>query len=186
LTDRLSHGLPIVGAVRPPPLLPVPVGLVTLRAVVAYDPVARRELVGLKNRDERARVTRWADELAGLVPPIEGLVVTWAPTGARRRRHRGFDQAELLARAVGRRRGLPVRGLLRRLPGAAQAGRTASERRAGPVFVARGACRAPVLLIDDVATTGATLSAAATALRAAGAPAVHGLVVARAPRPGAQ
>ena len=40
-----------------------------------------------------------------------------------------------------------------------------------------------MLVIDDVATTGATLSAAAAALTGAGAPAVHGLVVARAPRP---
>jgi predicted amidophosphoribosyltransferase len=170
--------------VRPPPLLPVPPGLVTCRAAVAYDAGAKGELVGLKNRGERARVTRWADELARLVPPVEGLVVTWAPTGDRRRRRRGFDQAELLARAVARRRGLPVVRLLRRLPGVAQAGRTASERRAGPVFVARRAWPGPVLVIDDVATTGATLSAAALALRGAGAEAVHGLVVARAPRPG--
>jgi predicted amidophosphoribosyltransferase len=50
--------------------------------------------------------------------------------------------------------------------------------------VATRECHRPVLLVDDVATTGATLSAAATALRAAGVPEVHGLVVARALRPG--
>jgi predicted amidophosphoribosyltransferase len=43
-----------------------------------------------------------------------------------------------------------------------------------------------VLLVDDIATTGATLTAAARVLRAAGAPAVHGLVVARAGGPSGQ
>jgi predicted amidophosphoribosyltransferase len=166
------------------PLLPVPAGLVTCRAVVAYDASARQALVALKNRDERVRVAEWADRLAPLVPALDDLVVTWAPTSDRRRRRRGFDQAELLARAVARRRRLPVARLLRRLPGAAQAGRSARERAHNPAFVARRPCVGPVLVIDDVATTGATLSAAATALRRAGAPAVHGLVVARAPRAG--
>lgn len=165
---------------RAPPLLPVPMGLVTCRAVTAYDAAAREALVGLKNHGERARVTRWADALAALVPGVEGIVVTWAPTSDRRRRRRGFDQAELLARAVARRRDLPVAALLRRRPGPAQAGRTGAERRTNPAFVARRSCVRPVLLIDDVATTGATLTAAARALHAAGAPAVHGLVVARA------
>jgi predicted amidophosphoribosyltransferase len=75
--------------------------------------------------------------------------------------------------------------LLRRRPGAAQAGRPAAERRHGPQFVARRRCATPVLLVDDVCTTGATLRAAAEVLLEAGAPEVHGLVVARAPRPGA-
>jgi predicted amidophosphoribosyltransferase len=181
----LSHGLPTVGGVLPPPRLPAPPGLASCRAVIAYDEGARRELVGLKNRGERHRVTRWADALARLVPEEPGLVVTWAPTSDPRRRRRGFDHAELLARAVARRRGLRVARLLRRRPGAAQAGRPAAERQHGPVFVARRRGAAPVLVVDDVCTTGATLRAAAQVLLEAGAPRVHGLVVARAPRPGA-
>ncbi len=167
----------------PPPVLPVPPGLVTCRALTAYDALARQAVLGLKNRDERARVAALADALAVRLPAVDGLVVTWAPTGPRRRRARGFDQAELLARAVARRRGLRVADLLRRLPGPAQAGRRQGERRANPRFAARRRCTDPVLVIDDVATTGATLSAAAAALRAAGAPEVHALVVARAPLP---
>ena len=180
----MSHPIPRVASVRPAPVLAVPAGLVTCRAVVAYDAAARQALVGLKNRGERARVGPWADALAALVPSIPRLVVTWAPTTDRRRRHRGFDHAELLARAVARRRQLPVARLLRRLPGAAQDGRTAAERATNPAFASRRPCAHPVLVIDDVATTGATLSAAARALLAAGVPSVHGLVVARAPRPG--
>ena len=149
--------------------------------MLGYDGVVRDAVTSLKNRGERARVSVLADGLAALVPEVEGLLVTWAPTGSARRRARGFDQAELLARAVARRRGLPVAGLLRRLPGPAQAGRTASDRWGNPSYSARRAHRGPVLLVDDVSTTGATLSAAAIALRTAGATEVHGLVVARAP-----
>lgn len=172
--------------VRPPPLLPVPAGLTSCQALVVYEAAAREALTALKNRDERARVTSLADALAPLVPAVPGLVVTWAPTGADRRRRRGFDQAELLARAVARRHRLPVRLLLRREPGPPQAGRSAADRQSGPRFAARRPCRQPVLLIDDVATTGATLRAAAAALASAGAPAVHGLVVARALRSGSR
>lgn len=170
---------------RPAPLLPLPPGLDTCRAVVAYDDDVRAAVVRLKNRDERAQVARWADALAALVPDVEGLVVTWAPTSGSRRRRRGFDHAELLARAVARRRRLPIRRLLRRQPGPAQAGRGAAERRVHAGFVARP-CPHPVLVVDDVSTTGATLRAAAGALRRSGAPSVHALVVARAGRPGAE
>jgi predicted amidophosphoribosyltransferase len=155
--------------------------LVSCRALLAYDDAARASITGLKNRDERGRITSLADGLAVLVPEVPGLVVTWAPTGAGRRRHRGFDQAELLARAVARRRRLPVRRLLTRRPGGAQAGRAAGERWQHPGFSVRRPAPRAVLLIDDVATTGATLAAAATALHTAGAQVVHGLVVARAP-----
>jgi predicted amidophosphoribosyltransferase len=174
--------------VAAPPALAAPPGLDSCRALVAYDADVRATVVALKNRDGRALVTPLAEGLARLVPPEAGLVVTWAPTSPRRRRQRGYDQAELLARAVGRRRGLPVRRLLVRRPGTAQSGRSAGERWHHAGFLARGAAPATVLLIDDVTTTGATLAAAALALRQAGAAQVHGLVVARAParapRPG--
>jgi predicted amidophosphoribosyltransferase len=109
-------------------------------------------------------------------------VVTWAPTTPVRLRGRGFDQARLLARAVARRRGLPCRPLLRRWAGPAQTGRDAAARRAGPLFSASGPVRGRrVLLVDDVVTTGATVSAAARALREAGAIEVHVVAAARTP-----
>jgi predicted amidophosphoribosyltransferase len=112
-------------------------------------------------------------------------LVTWAPTTTARRRARGFDHAELLARAVARELQLPVRATLHRRAGPPQTGRPAALRRAGPRFDARRV-RLPsrVLLVDDVATTGATVAAAADALRRAGASAVIALTAARTPRPG--
>ena len=165
---------------RPPPSLAVPLGLDSCRALVAYDDDARALITSLKNRGHRSLVAAMADGLAGLVSTEPSTVVTWAPTGAPRRRQRGFDQAELLARAVARRRGLRCVSLLHRLPGPPQAGRASEDRRTNPGFRAKGSAPLCVLIVDDVATTGATLTAAARVLRAAGAVAVHGLVVARA------
>jgi predicted amidophosphoribosyltransferase len=160
----------------------VPTGLDGLQAWCHYDDVARDLVVALKNRERRDLVGWLACAVAhDLVPPPRpGLVVTWAPTAAARRRARGFDQAELLARALARRWGLPCRPLLRRARGPAQAGRSAGQRRAHPGFSAVGRVPAQVLVVDDVATTGATLAAAGRALRSAGAVGVSGLVVARA------
>lgn len=165
----------------PPPSLVVPLDLDSCRAVAAYDDAARRLLTSLKNGQQRWLLPRLAREMVPLVPADRGLVVTWAPTSPERRRRRGFDQAELLARAVARRSGRPVAALLRRRPGPPQAGRSRQERRSPAGFDVAREVPWPVLVIDDIATTGATLSAAARALRAGGAPVVHGLVVARAP-----
>jgi predicted amidophosphoribosyltransferase len=168
------------------PALAVPLGLDSCRALLEYDPRVGARVVALKNRDERALVTGFADGLVALVPPEPRLVVTWAPTSRSRTRQRGFDQAELLARAVARRARRPVRRLLTRQPGAAQSGAAAGARWAHPGFQPRGSSPPIIVLIDDVSTTGATLSAAASALRRAGAEVVHGLVVARVPPPRAR
>lgn len=170
-------------ALAPAPPLAPPLQLDTCRALLAYDDATRPLLTRLKNRDRRDLVAWLAERLSRLDAPV-GSVVTWAPTSAPRRRRRGFDQGELLARALARRRDLPVHELLRRAPGAPQSGRTALERREHPGFAVLRPCPPCVILVDDVATTGTTLTAAARALRDAGAQEVHGLVVARAPLPG--
>ena len=175
-----SPCLSCVAALRPPPVLEPPAGLDSLVALIRYDEVARAVVTAVKYRNARASIEGLAPALASLAPP--GLVaVTWAPTTPERARARGFDQAELLARSVARHLDLPARRCLRRLAGPHQTGRGADQRRLGPRFAASGRPVGPLLVVDDVCTTGATLSAASAALRGAGARTVHGLVLARTP-----
>jgi predicted amidophosphoribosyltransferase len=173
----------------PPP--PPPPPLTAWDSAFVYEGIVREVVARLKYRNERALLPALADRVAAVAEPllagIGTVVVSWPPTTAARRRERGFDHAELLARRVATRLRLPVRATLKRHDTTPQTGRTAADRRTGPVFTAkRAAARrqaAPVvLLVDDVATTGATLSRAAQALlRGNAAKSVIAVTIARTP-----
>ncbi len=147
----------------------------------------------LKYRNHRAVLPGLAAAMTSLVvepgTPMAIDVVTWAPTTPARRRQRGFDQAELLARRIARHLRRPCRRLLVRLPGEAQTGRPLAERQGAPSFRPRPRPRlwlphSSVLVVDDVITSGATMAAAARALRLAGATTVAALAAARTPHRG--
>lgn len=167
---------------RPAPALPPPPGVDGCYAVFAYEGPARELVARLKYRNHRTTLASLAAAMAASVtaPPD---VVTWAPTTAVRRRARGFDHAELLARAVARHLDRPCRSLLDRRAGPPQTGRPLAERRVGPCLEARSPVSGHVLVVDDVITSGATCAAAAAALRAAGAARVTVLAAARTPPP---
>lgn len=167
---------------RPAPALARPPGLDACVALLHYDD-ARQIVTALKNGARRDLVGWLAERLAAEIDPPDA-VITWAPTSQARRRARGYDQAELLARALARRWHRPCVPLLRRARGPAQAGQRAAVRRHNPAFAARPRVPAHVFVVDDVITTGATVAAAARALRRAGAVALTGVAAARAPAPG--
>jgi ComF family protein len=121
--------------------------------------------------------------LRGLVTP--GAVLVPVPLHPRRQRERGFNQSELLAREIARRT-VPVApgALVRRQDTRPQTGLSAAARRANVkgAFAVRQRARVagrPVVLVDDVFTTGATAQACARALREAGATDVRLLTMAR-------
>jgi len=124
----------------------------------------------------RAELTR--------APPEDRVVVTWVPLAPRRRKLRGYDQAEVLARHVARQVGVPARRLLRRTretpPQARRRGSDRHEVMTDAFSAIAGARISPrVVLVDDVLTSGATAAGCVRALLAAGARTVGVLTAAR-------
>ena len=161
-------------------------GFTQARAAVAYDEKVRRLVAGWKERGLR----RIADDAAAVVaerlaPPAAELV-TFVPADRNRRSERGHHPAERLARALAERWRLPCRPLVvRRRQTERQRGLALADRRrnVAGAFAARPAY-GEIVLVDDVYTSGATASAAAAALRAAGAENVDVVTFARAIRTG--
>ncbi len=135
-----------------------------------YAGAAARVIAAYKFGARRSLAPFLASLLATAAERHPGAVAVGAPCSPRSFRKRGWDQSALLARELGRL-GFPVAALLARRPGAEQKtldhdGRLANL--AGAIGV-RGRAPPRVLLVDDVMTTGATLSACAIALKEAGA-----------------
>jgi ComF family protein len=158
-----------------------------LRSSFVYDGVARHLVHALKYRGMTAAAVPMAALMArtARVSSFEPDAVVPVPLTGWRKRTRGYNQAESLARALGRELGVLVQpDLLRRTRQSPPQARAASseERLRNVAGAFRALPRARglhVLLIDDVTTTGATLGACAVALRGAGAVSVRALTFAR-------
>jgi ComF family protein len=148
----------------------------------------RQAIHQLKYRNLRALAEPLAKLLNDYLAtnPIPGEVLVPVPLHQKRLRERGYNQSRLLAKELGKLTNLPVVDdcLIRQRHAPPQArSSTVEERRSNVAgaFVCRDhrLQNKQVLLIDDVSTSGATLDAGATALKATGATSVWGLVLAR-------
>jgi len=165
------------------------------RAVMRYDEKSRGPILALKHADRldlAPGFARWLDR-AGRNLLDEADIIVPVPLHRSRLWNRRYNQSAELARALGRLAARPVDPtILRRIKPTPSQGAmpSASARRRN----VRGAFQVPdgrksavagrvVLLIDDVFTTGATVSACARALKRAGAAKVNALVLARVVRP---
>lgn len=172
------------------PVRPVPGGLDSLHACWVYQGAIRGALQRFKYSGRDYLAGSLSRYLVNRIRDTEELweceMVVPVPLHSARRRKRDFNQSEELSRrvagyfcwthaplALSRIRATPP-----------QVGMTRAERLGNmegafaPGTQAGLAAGKPVLLVDDVATTGATLGAAGQALRTLGAAAVHGLVLA--------
>ncbi|HSW37458.1 MAG TPA: phosphoribosyltransferase family protein [Candidatus Saccharimonadales bacterium] len=158
--------------------------LYSLKAGTIYEGLAKDLVWRLKFQGAQTAAHDMARYLAPMVES-RGVVIVHVPTATGRVRRRGYDQAYLLARALAKQTQLPHLAALARLGqhhqvGASRRERTTQLAQAFIVLKPELVQNSHILLVDDVLTTGATLEAAARALKLAGAKRVDGLVFAQA------
>ncbi|MEX2108560.1 MAG: phosphoribosyltransferase family protein [Solirubrobacterales bacterium] len=172
---RLAEAEPLSGAGPP--------GVDRAWSSAAYEGAARDLVTALKFRRLLPVADLMADRIRWLAPGdlLSGTIVPVPPARIRAMR-RGFDPAGELAAALAEGLGTPLCPCLARSGGSRQVGKGRAERIGRPPAIrARGEAPRSALLVDDVLTTGATLSACSRALREAGAVRVVAITFARRP-----
>lgn len=163
-------------------------------AVWYYEGTVRESILRFKFRGVRSYAPAYGRLMAMALQRQEMQnfdLLTWVPTGRWRKLRRGYDQVELLARAVGNELGVEPVSLLKKVRNnPPQSGITGdAQRRANVLGVYRVRdvkvlAEKRILLLDDVITTGATVGEAARVLLTAGAKEVYCGAVAMARRGG--
>jgi predicted amidophosphoribosyltransferase len=170
---RLAAAAPLTGSGPP--------GIDRVWSSASHEGVARDLVTALKFRRLLPVAGLMADRIHWLAPAalLSGAIVP-VPAAPLRSLARGFDPAGELAIALAERLDLPLEHCLVRKGGGRQVGKRRAQRIGHPPHIhARGEAPRSILLIDDVLTTGATLSACARALRNAGAVRVVAITFAR-------
>jgi ComF family protein len=152
-----------------------------------YDGLLKQAIGNYKFHGKRSAAKDLANMLLATLPPTKSdVIVVHIPTATSRVRLRGFDHALLLAKKLAYSKGLVHMSALRRTSQARQLGLKRRQRIAnmqGVFVVPRPLSiqNAHILLVDDVVTTGASLSEAAKVLKYAGARRVDCVVIAQTP-----
>lgn len=141
-----------------------------------------KELVNLMKYQGRRSVAR---QLASSLPSLDmdqNTFITYVPSDGRARRRRGFDQAYLIAKHYAKTNGYKCTTTLARSQHERQVGKTRQarfENVKGNFVATKSIAGARVILVDDVVTTGATVSECAKVLKMAGAKRIEVLAVAK-------
>ena len=179
----------VCGECAPPPLFG------RARSVMAYTDTSRRFVLAFKHADRTDAAPAWGAWLARAGRELLADADILIPVLLHRRRliARRYNQAALMAKALSRETGLPVFvDVLRRTratPSQGRMNRSQRERNVAGAFAVRDSRRSRIqdtriVLIDDVMTTGATLTACIRPLISAGAANVDVLTLARVTRTG--
>lgn len=159
-----------------------------VHAIMEYRDLTRRLVWRMKFKEEAYLARIFAgfmgDLLEGDLDLREGASITYIPMARRKKAKRGYNQGEEIAKALAKNTGLDlIHALEKTREGKDQIGLSSRERfenvksSFAPLMDLRGK---KILLVDDIYTTGATLTEAARTLKKAGALEVVGLVIARA------
>ncbi len=167
--------------------VPYPLSIDKIRAPYLMEGQVEAAIYALKYRNLRAIAPTLGEFLAKWLESsrVPGGLLVPIPLHWRRHRVRGYNQSELLAKEMGKRIGLPVRTdlLVRTRDSAPQVSLSNPEDRTRNVegsFQCKADVRGlRIILVDDVVTTGSTMSACALPLKAAGASSVWGVAIAR-------
>lgn len=154
-----------------------------------YKGGVRSAIIRYKFRNKPVYARTFAQYIAKLISEDESFCanfITWVPISKWRLHRRGYDQSELLAKALGKELGLPVIPTLRKKRNNRKQSKMkdVSARRANVIGVYKIIDTEKIflkraLLVDDVLTTGATLSEAARMLKTAGVSSISVAVIAK-------
>lgn len=158
-----------------------------LRSWAVFEDPLRKALHRLKYRRDLALGVTLAAEMTSFVQGLnwEAEMVIPIPLGRQRQKERGYNQVGMIAKPLAMALGMEYapKALVRHKETRSQVGLSKPERREnvhGAFQAGTGVKGRTILVLDDVSTTGSTLSAAAEALYASGAKRVYALTVARA------